>query len=495
MKKGIRLSAVLAIVLTLSMVMFACSSNGNNGATKTQSSPESQPTTDTATQEENKSAEPRVYPENGLSIDEEVTLKVGFWESGYGKEWFEFAVQKFSERYPNVKFDITSSPALAQILEPKIAANDDDEMYDLFYPAFSGAETMKEIRNAGKIEPVEDLFDRELIGEPGKTLRSVLSESVIGAAPDGHTYSLPMGSYTAGLFFNENLFNEKGWNKNPKTWDEFVALLETIKQDGIIPITFPGIYPEYLTGFVFDMIPWALAAEQGTFKEYEEHYGSLSLPVYTHDLVKKEYNRMFELGKKGYFPAGVAALNHTQSQMQVLQGKAAMVASGDWIGNEMKESTPEGFSWGFMGLPVSNDPNAQIYIQSAASTNSMIVWKNKPELSKKWSKEFLLFLYDFEVLTELAKAGIYPTRLDFGDDPARIASLDTVPGAVASYAANNNVVFYEPLRRTTMSSSAVSQAVKVIAEATTGIVTGKKEPFPELEKADEYMKQAWKEQQ
>ncbi|MFD2332866.1 extracellular solute-binding protein [Cohnella sp. GCM10020058] len=493
MKKSIRSLAVLFVFAFLSVAILACSKN-NSADTPTATGTASQPGT-------NQTEESKVYTENGLPKDKEVTIKVGFFENAYGRAWFDTAVKLFTEKYPNVKIDITSSPDIGKLIDTRIAAKNDNDMFDLFFPVASGAGTMQQVIDAGKLEPLEELFDRELIGEPGKTLRSVLSPTVVesmrsttSTGTDGHSYSLPLGSYSAGLFYNENLFDEKGWNKNPKTWDEFVSLMETIKQAGIIPITFPGVYPEYLTSFTFDLIPFALADQQGKFQEFSDHYRSYALPTFTDEFTKEEYNRIYEFGKKGYFPAGVAALNHTQSQMQVLQGKAAMVSSGDWIGTEMKDATPEGFKWGFMGVPATNEPNGKIYVKSVAATNSMVVWKNKPELQKKWAKELLLFLYNFDVMKEMAKAGIYPARLDYGDDPSRVAALAAAPAAIAKYATNNNVVFYGPERKVVVTSSAATQALKTISESVTGWATGKKEVLPALEKAEGFMKKAWDEQ-
>ena len=57
--------------------------------------------------------------ENGLPKNEEVTLKVGFFVGGYGREWFDYAVESFTAKYPNVKVDITASADMKTILSTK----------------------------------------------------------------------------------------------------------------------------------------------------------------------------------------------------------------------------------------------------------------------------------------------------------------------------------------------------------------------------------------
>ncbi|MFD0714387.1 ABC transporter substrate-binding protein [Paenibacillus sp. GCM10027626] len=432
-----------------------------------------------------------VYPENGLPKDEKVTLKVGFWEAGSGRAWMDFAVKKFTEKYPNVTFDIMASPALETILEPKIAAGDDNDMFDLFFPRFSGAGQRERMVATGKVEPLDDLWNRELPGEPGKTLRSVISDDAYeSAATLSYTSILPVAGFTAGLFFDQKLFDEKGWNKSPATWDEFVGLLDQIKADGVIPITFPGVYAGYLTDYVFNTLQFGLAKSEGKLDEYIQNFRSYTGPQFTTPENKEAWNRIFDFGKKGYFPAGVAALNHTQSQMQVLQHKAALVSTGDWVGNEMKDATPEGFTWGFMAVPATNDADQTIFVNSGVGDFGFMIWKNKPDLNKKWAKEFLISLYDFEIQTTIASdAGAYPARLDFGDDPARTAKLQPAQSAVMDYSSKHNVQYISYRRNFGLTSTESGAADKMLSELITAVATGKKDPAPVLEEAEK-LKQA-----
>ena len=73
------------------------------------------------------------------------------------------------------------------------------------------------------------------------------------------------------------------------------------------------------------------------------------MPVYLAPENIELWNRIYEMGKKGYFAEGLAALTHTQSQMQVVQEKAAMVSTGTWVENEMEEAAPADFKSGFHG--------------------------------------------------------------------------------------------------------------------------------------------------
>lgn len=471
-----KMNLILSVVMCFSLLVGCGSKQGNEGAE--------------APKEPGTAAGAEVY-DNGLPKDEKVTLKVGLWEGGGGRAWMDLAMAEFTKKYPNVEFDLTSTPTLETILEPKIAAGNDEDMFDLFMPRFSATGSLDRLVAAGKLESQDDLWERQLPDGSGKTLRSVISDDAYDTALSlGTTVRVPIVSFTSGLFFDQKLFDEKGWNKNPATWDEFVALLDQIKADGVIPITFPGIHAGYLTDYVFNVLQFDLAKANGNFDTYVKNYRDYEGPQLTTDENKEAWNRMYEFGKKGYFPAGVAALNHTQSQMQVMQHKAAMVATGDWVGNEMKNSTPEGFNWGFMAIPATNDPKQTVFINSGVGDISFVIWKNKPELNKKWAKEFIMTLYNFEIQESLAvDAGAYPGRLDYGDDPERIQKLQPTQSAVMEYSTKHNVEYISYRRNFNLTSAEDGQSTKMISELITAVATGKKDPLPVLEEAEK-LKQA-----
>ncbi|MCD9023804.1 ABC transporter substrate-binding protein [Cohnella silvisoli] len=478
---------VNALLLSLVMVVVllaGCAGNKNNESASSAANTESNASPSAIAT--SSASEANVYPENGLSKEEKVTLKMGFWEAGSGRAWMDLAVKKFTEKYPNVTFDITSTPTLNTILEPKIAAGDDNDMFDLFIPNFTAAGQLERLAKAGKLESQDDLWERDVPGETGKKLRSVISDDAYDSSLSmGFTARVPVAGYTAGLFYDQKLFDEKGWNKNPGTWDEFVALLDQIKADGVIPLTFPGVYAGYLTDYVFNTIQFDLAKANGTFDTYIKNFRSFTGPQLTTAENKEAWNRLYEFGKKGYFPSGVAALNHTQSQMQVLQHKAALVSTGDWVGNEMKESTPEGFTWGFMAVPATNDANQTVFVNSGVGDTAFVIWKNKPEINKKWAKEFIMSLYDFEIQESIAsQAGAFPSRLDYGDDSARIAKLQPTQAAVMDYATKHNVQYISYRREFGLTSPESGQADKMLSELITAAATGKKDPSPVLEQAE-----------
>ncbi|MEF2246025.1 ABC transporter substrate-binding protein [Paenibacillus sp. IITD108] len=483
MKKNAKLTLVLVFALIMTLVSACGDRGGNEG--------NSPSPTSAATNTAEQPSQDEVYPENGLSKTEQVSLKIGIDENGYGRAWLDYAIDNFTKKYPNVKFEINASPAIYDMIKTKIAANSDTDMFDLF-PGKIDSNSVKLI-DAGKYEPIDELWERDVPDVPGLKLKDALLDGVYDNNPryKGKSYNVPVGGYTTGWFFDKKLFEENGWNMNPQTWDEFLQLMETIKAKGVTPIVYAGVYPEYFHTFGFGPKQFEIAEINGTLDKLLTDFRSMTLPKYSSAENIAAWEKMAEIGKKGYVANGVAAINHTQSQMMVLQGKAALVPTGDWVGNEMKDATPEGFEWGFMTIPVGNDPNQTKWIMSDYTSGGYVVWSGKPDLNKKWAKEFLLSLATLDQQTYMVEnAGIFPVRKDFADDAARMEKVQNAPKAVMEYLSKNKVRSESMRIDVVIDHPAVNNATKVIQEAANDLITGKKEIAPVMAKADEVLKEA-----
>lgn len=390
--KNLKKLVALAMVLTMTGSLAA-------GCGKKETSVDTKPS---STKEE-------TY-ENGLPKNEKVVLKCGFFETGELRKHMEYAMDTFTKKYPNVTFDPLFSPTIGDISKPKIASGDDKDMFDIV--AGAGL-NQKELVKNDKIEEVQELWDQCPQDTPGKKLKELATSGVYerSTGTDGKTYQLPWGIYVGGIFFDEALFDKNGWNKSPKTWDEFVKLCDDIKKTGIAPIVYPGVYAGYLTDYVVHPKLFELAEIKGD-TDFVKRYSVGDKPFYNSPERLEAYGKVAELGKKGYFAEGIAAMNHTQAQMMVLQHKAAMVACGDWIETEMKSATPEGFKWGYMAMPMRTDGSQPICIQGGV-TDSVYIWKNKPDLNKKWAKQFMLWLWTQDVQKCDAQIGVLSIRNDY----------------------------------------------------------------------------------
>ncbi|MFB9753377.1 extracellular solute-binding protein [Paenibacillus hodogayensis] len=436
-------------------------------------------------------AKSSVYPENGLPTDQKVTLKFGFFEGGMGREYIDYAMDTFKKKFPNVSFEVVYSPKIGDIINAKISANNNDDMFDLFNGSIPGG--IAPLVTAGKLEPQDDLWDRKLYDNNGKTLKEMALAGTIEASTArvaGKLYALPVSGSGSGLFFNKKVFEKNGWNQNPKTWNEFVKLLEDIKAKGVIPITYPGIYPNYIEHAFGPVKMFELAEMRGNLSSFMDNFRNSRLPMHLAPESVELWNRIYDLGKRGFFPSGVAALTHTQSQMQMIQGQAAMVSTGVYVENEMKAAIPPDFEWGYMSVPMSDKPDSTRWIRSTAA-NGHYIWAGKSDLNKKWVKEFNVWMWNLDVQEVIAeKGGQLPVRKDFSDNKARADKLQKAPKAMYEFMNANKTRMESANRDQTLTDPSFTQAMKVINEGTIEITSGNKEPLPILQEAEKLVGKA-----
>ncbi|MBO9609459.1 MAG: extracellular solute-binding protein [Paenibacillaceae bacterium] len=476
----------LALTVASSLLLCtvaACAKGGGEAST----SPS--PSASSASSAASASPQANVYPENGLPKDQKVTLKFGFFEGGMGRAYIDYAMDTFKKKFPNVSFDVTYSPDITKITSVKVSANNDADMFDMFSGSVTGG--IDPLVAAGKLEPMEDLWSRKPYDGGSKTLKELAISGGFESTPrvNSITYSLPIAGSGNGLFYNKSLFEKNGWNQNPKTWEEFLQLCQAIKAKNIIPITYPGQFPAYMDHAFGPAKLFELADLKGTAQKFETDYRNINLPQFLSPESVELWNRIYTLGKSGYIPAGVAALTHTQAQMQMLQGEAAMVSTGVYVQNEMKDAVPKDFKWGFMAVPMGDKPDSVKWIRSSVG-NGQYIWAAKPELNKKWAKEFTVWLWSLDVQAQIVQTGgLLPIRKDFMDDAARAAQLQDAPKAMFDYM-NRNKVMLVNQSRAALSDPAYAQALKVMTDATSQIATGKQDPLPKLQEAEALMKKA-----
>lgn len=352
--------------------------------------------------------EGEVYPENGLPKDQKVTLKIIFAEAGYGSQFMIDAMESFKQKFPNVDFNyrlVEGVVAYQNIVKSLLQANDDKEMYDWF-ENIPGSGRLREV---GKLEKQDELWEMPFYDTPNVRIKdSVFGKERELTSIDGHTYTVKTQMSVVGLFFNREVFRGLGLPESPSDWNEFLKLCQKIKENGLYPMVMAGKFPGYFE-YGWGVIPHELEPDEFYDAQY---YKKPNL------YLRKGYigmlERLEEFVKKGYLHPGTLSFDHTQSQMEFLQKKAAMITNGSWIANEMSEVMPANFEWGFMPFPGNDSGQKQVVISNASGVG--FIWKNRPELNKKWAKEFNRWLLNMDLQKVITKNGAMSIRKDFPID-------------------------------------------------------------------------------
>lgn len=142
----------------------------------------------------------------------------------------------------------------------------------------------------------------------------------------GKLYSYMMGVQPLSLiFYNKKLWTQAGLSTTPKTWAEFEADCEKIKQAGLTPIITGG---EWLPGWVFSTFTMAEVFHQDSQWNTDRWAGKVH---FTDDNWVEATSFFKRLVDKGYFNKGALSVGYADVEQQFLSGKAVMYPMGCWF--------------------------------------------------------------------------------------------------------------------------------------------------------------------
>ncbi len=419
------------------------------------------------------------YPENGLSKYTKVNLNIAFYESITGKEWMEYAISSFEKKFPNVKISLTSSYTISSLIQSKINAGNNEKMYDIFS---STDINWERLAYNNQIEKLDSLWNRVPYGMKGKTLKDLVYDNSYefqNYKEKGHVYSIPASIRIIGLTYHKEYFQQMGWNQSPKTYSEFMTLCEKIKSSGIYPMSYYDRDTNY-DGYIWGLMrpkKFEIASESGN-TSFDNNFRRYIGKQYTSPENLEMWSKIYDMGKRKYFQPGAGTGSKTTCQMLLIQHKVAMIAAGNLINVELKNNVGNDFTFGFMAMPFVSKPTSKIYIQQVPD-DSLLIWSGKADLTKKWCKEFVLWLETQEVQTEISKAGMIPIRKDIKNDVSILASKRIVPiDSTTRFVKLNNGNLFE------------DNAAILENDAMLPTILGKRDPKAALEKAEALLQKA-----
>ena len=329
-------------------------------------------------------------------------LNIAIFEGGYGPEYWEEIVAQFEEAY-DVTVNMQISPTIGDIIRPQIVAGNVPDFISMNDNDVSGLVASLVRENA--LMDITDVFEGPGLEDTSplkdQVLDGVLETAKCSPYGDGKIYLAPFNASPMGLVYNKTLFAENGWEL-PETWDDFFALGDLAKEQGIALFTYAGIHPGYMESLLWPAIASAAGLDTTTdISNYVE--GSFSSPE-----VLQVLTNIQKIAADGYLMEGTVALNHTQSQTDMMMNKALFIPNGNWMEGEMKDAPrADGFEFGLTVAPALKEGD-QHYVMTSVEQFSIPANAKNPELAK----EFLRFLYTEDSVKLFAEkaGGIYALK-------------------------------------------------------------------------------------
>lgn len=327
-------------------------------------------------------------------------LNIAVFEGGYGSAYWDEIIKRFEDAYPGVTVNMQISPKIGDIIRPQIVAGNVPDFISMNDNDSTGLISSMVKEHA--LMDLSDVFEEGGIDDDtplkDQVIDGLLDSAKCSPYGDGKIYIAPFDASPMGLVYNKTLFEENGW-ETPVTWDDFFELGDKAKEKGIALFTYQGIYPGYLESMLWP----ALASATGidNMKAIASYTpGSLSS-----DEALKVFQNMAKIGTDGYLMDGTVALNHTQSQTDMMMNKALFIPNGNWMEGEMADAPrADGFEFGLTCAPVLDDGETR-YVMSSVEQFEIPANAKNPELAK----EFLRFLYTEDSVKLFAEKanGIY----------------------------------------------------------------------------------------
>ena len=267
--------------------------------------------------------------------DYSVTLMLA--QSSYSEDAFKEIQTKFKELYNiDLEYEVIPDAQFVNLTQVRISTG---EAPDVIFANIPSAYSTYDAKNT-----LVNLDDQAW------TSRLSMDTSSIVAA-DGSLYGMPITGYSGGMggIYNVDVFESLNI-EIPKTYDDFLAACETIKQSGTNPLYLS--FKDTWTTQIMPMIYFANALDERCNEVYAElNTNQLSfadVPEYKQALT--DFQALFDTG---YVNEDYIVGTYDESQAAVATGESAMMVCGEYAVNSILENYPDA-NIGMFPLPYND---------------------------------------------------------------------------------------------------------------------------------------------
>ena len=338
MKRG---ALFLAGVLTVSAILTACGGQESGGSAGSKDSAAAESTTE------------------GKAKDsgEKVTISLLSWNTD---EILGEFIAGFEQENPNIKIDLQYVPPVQQYVDKFSVLAASGQMTDMFYIA---AENKQEVISKGVAEDISDMeiFSRidpatsATYGKDGKIygyspdadfLADYYPNVLEAHSIDGKVYGAPLYVSPSLLFYNKDLFEQAGIEKEPETWQEFVDCAAKLKAIGVEPYLDDA---DNVHNLAQDLYQCSVISQEPDADVQINEGRSTFQEKYTEPL-KLWYDDMIAGGLYSQMALG---LNSDQVIDMFANGEVAMMHGGPWNIATIEQKNPD-MNYDIFGLSDSN---------------------------------------------------------------------------------------------------------------------------------------------
>ena len=311
------------------------------------------------------------------------------------RPYFEQAIRDFEALHPGVTIQMES--VSDEQIKDKLRVIAGGELPDIFF-TWPG-EFQRKFDRAGLTLDVTSYLDADPAWQSG-FLPAVLETGVY----EGRNHSIPFRYSAMFILYNKAIF-EKYSLSEPKTYEEFLNICETLKQNGETPLLFGNAqtwYGAWYSGTFNQLcVPY-----DTKMNDYNPAVGEFTDPGYIQAL-----QSIVDLQTKGYFSPNVLSVDYYQAREQFCAGQGAMIVDATSQFSIYEENCAE--DWGFFKVPpIAGAKGSADYITGGAEAYAISAKTQAPDMAV----EFVKFLTTKEQAYKMTQETGLPNPIIGGID-------------------------------------------------------------------------------
>lgn len=286
------------------------------------------------------------------------------------KDILQKLVDKFNETHEDVTIKITAPADAGTVLKTRMAKND---MPDIV--AMGGDNNYTEVESAGMLV---DLSGEDYISTVQESYLQMVYD--VNKDKEEKAYGVPYATNASGVIYNVDKFEEYGI-EIPKTWDEFIGVIEKLQDAGEQPLLMT--YKDAWTS----LCPWnSMAPDLAPTTFNDDRKAGKTTFVGTHEEIVEKYLKLLDYAQDDFM-----GLTYDDGNKAFANGEAAMIVNGNWAINQYLNSNSD-LKVNMFAFPASND-EAQNYVTSGVD---VLLGVCKDSANEEMAKEFVSFMLEPE---------------------------------------------------------------------------------------------------
>lgn len=303
----------------------------------------------------------------GCGKNNEIEL---FSSKAENKEILQQLVDSFNESHPDTKIVITAPADAGTVLKTRLAKNDIPDIV-----ALGGDNNYKELQSAGVLA---DLSGEDFVTKVQDSYLQMVYD--VNANKEQVAYGIPYATNASGVLYNVDKFEKLGLTV-PKTWDEFMTVVDKIEAANEVP--FLLTYKDSWTG----LCSWnSMAPDLQPEGFTDDRLMNKTTFVSTHQEIAQKYLQILSHAQEDFM-----GTTYDDGNKAFASGEAYMMINGNWAINQFITANAD-FNVDMFAFPASNDPSRNF----VTSGVDVLFGVAKDSKNLDVAKEFIAYMLEKE---------------------------------------------------------------------------------------------------